>query len=344
MSHQTDRPTPIEPPADVPEIQRGNWLALTGETPVVEYVTKALWDHPGPPHSWEVARLSQAAYIYRETSTQSSVVAKFYAVKAGSSAQEYALRERDATREVQALGLGDERGRAVVPLAVWRGVLFLEYLQGLTLENIIAVRCSQPGRLSEALEVAAQFLVRLHVRSQRQQEDEPDFADSVRYAHGVVDDLARHGVLQPDPVARDGLTRLIDRWGDRPVMDDYVPTLTHGDATTTNFVFPGSDEVVVVDWERLYPGDPASDLGRLTAEITHSIHQHGGSVAEAEPFAETMIDAYLRALPASWDGESLVRRSRFYRASSTLRIARNGWVSRLDRTALVAQAMALLAD
>jgi hypothetical protein len=34
---------------------------------------------------------------------------------------------------------------------------------------------------------------------------------------------------------------------------------------------------------------------------------------------------------------------RFYQASSTFRIARNGWLPRLERTDLVAQALALLA-
>ena len=37
-----------------------------------------------------------------------------------------------------------------------------------------------------------------------------------------------------------------------------------------------------------------------------------------------------------------MKRARFFQASSTLRIARNGWVSRLDRMGLVAQALALL--
>jgi hypothetical protein len=78
-------------------------------------------------------------------------------------------------------------------------------------------------------------------------------------------------------------------------------------------------------------------------EITHSINQHGGSVTEAEPFVRHMVDAYRHALPSSWNGDAVADRARFYWASSTLRIARNGWVSRLDRTALVAQAMALLA-
>ena len=89
--------------------------------------------------------------------------------------------------------------------------------------------------------------------------------------------------------------------------------------------------------QRFYEADPASDMGRLMAEVTHSIHQHGGSVREAQPFIRHLADTYGQALPAGWNVDALIERSRFYRASSTLRIARNGWVSRLDRTALVAQ-------
>ena len=343
MSSERKDLTPVEPPAEVPEIQRGNWLALSGEEPVVEYVTRTLWEYPERPMSWQLARLSSAAYVYRETSTGWAVVAKFYAAKAGSSAQKYAARERDCIRRAQAVGLADEKARTVRPLALWRGVLFLEYVPGLTLESVIAVRHSQPGKLTTALDWVAQFLVKLHVQGLLD-EQVPDFGSSVRYAHEVVEQLAKYGVLQGDPVTRTGVVRLIDRWAKRPEMEDFVPTLSHGDATTTNFVFPGDGGVIVVDWERLYPGDPAFDLGRLMAEVTHSINQHGGNVVEAEPFVDHLVDAYLRALPEDWDGDSLVRRARFYRASSTLRIARNGWVSRLDRTALVAQAMALLAD
>ncbi len=343
MSQEGTNLTPVEPPADVPEIQRGNWLALSAEDPVVEHVTETLWDRPERPMSWELARLSNAAYIYRETSTEWSVVAKFYAVKAGSSARKYAARERECIRQVQAIGLVNEKARAVDPLALWRGVLFLEYVPGLTLEDVIAVRHSHPGKLNGALEWVARFLVRLHVHSLREDE-QPDFGSAVQYAHGVVEQLGKYGVLQDHPVTRGGITQLIGRWAARSDMEDFVPSLTHGDATTTNFILPRRGGVVVVDWERLYVGDPAFDLGRLMAEITHSVNQHGGSVAEAEAFVEHMVDAYRRALPEGWDGDDLVRRARFYRASSTLRIARNGWVSRLDRAMLVAQAMALLAE
>jgi hypothetical protein len=65
-------------------------------------------------------------------------------------------------------------------------------------------------------------------------------------------------------------------------------------------------------------------------------------VPEALSFVEHLTESYREALPDDWDAASLLERARFYRASSTLRIARNGWLSRLERTALVAQAMALL--
>jgi aminoglycoside phosphotransferase (APT) family kinase protein len=343
LSLQTGDLPPVEPPADVPEIQRGNWFALPHEDPVTRHLAETLWTSSTPAESWELSRLSSAAYVYRETSTGWSVVAKFYAVKTGSSAHDYAVRERDRIREIQAKGLADEEARPVEPLGLWRGVLFLEYIPGLTLENIISVRHSQPGRLNQALRWASRFLAKLHVRTLREEEP-PEFSSAVDYAHGVVRELAKYGVLHHYPIAQDGLRRLIDRWADRPQMVDFMPSLVHRDTTTTNFVFPDAGGVVVVDWERLYPGDPAFDLGRLMAEVTHSINQHGGSVAEAESYLQNLVDDYCRALPEAWDGDSLVNRARFYRASSTLRIARNGWVSRLDRTALVAQAMALLAD
>jgi aminoglycoside phosphotransferase (APT) family kinase protein len=293
--------------------------------------------------AWEVARLSQAAYIYRETSVGWALVAKFYAVKTGSSAHKHAVHELEYIRQAQAADGAETDARPIKPLAEWRGVLFLEYVRGLTLEDTIAVRRSQPGELSRALESAGRFLAKLHGNGARP-DAAPDIGEPVRYAHEIVVQLAKHGVLQDYPIACDGLARLIDRWAADAAMEDFLPCLNHGDATTTNFVFPAQGGVVVVDWERLGVADAASDLGRLMAEITHSINQHGGRVREAEPFIRHLVDAYRQGLPADWSADALIDRAIFYRASSTLRIARNGWISRLDRTALVAQAMGLLAQ
>jgi aminoglycoside phosphotransferase len=333
----------LGPPADVPEILRGNWLNLPPDDAVARYLTENLWAQSTPPASWEVARLSRTAYIYRETATKWSIVAKFYTVKTGSSASKYAGREFRRNKRVREMGLAEGEVRAIEPLALWRGVLFLEHVDGLTLEDLIAVRRSLPGRLADGLNRAAGFLATLHGRPETT-EARPDFASAASYTKGVVKQLAKYGVVEDQPLIREGLDRLIDLWAGRPEMDDFVPTRTHGDMTTTNFIFPEENQVVVIDWERSEVADPASDLGRLTAEVSHSINQHGGSMEEALPFVEHLMETYRRALPPDVDGDAVVARARFYRASSTLRIARNGWVPRLARTALVAQAMALLAS
>jgi aminoglycoside phosphotransferase len=341
MTKLAETVTTLEPPADVPEMQRGDWFRLATPDPVAQYLGGQLWYGPVAPLAWEVARLSHAAYIYRETETHWATVAKFYTIKTKDRAERYADRELESTRRATAAGLVSGTVRAVQPLATWRGVLFLEYVDGLTLEDVIAVRRSRPGTLAESLDGVARLLATLHTHSP-QAGATPEFEGALEEAHRYIRDLVRWGVLESDPVVQNGLTRQIERWASRAAMTDFAPVLTHGDATTTNFIFPWQGGVVGVDWERLYEGDPAADLGRLMAEVAHSVNQHGGSVAEASPFVARLADAYARALPPSQDARRALERARFYQASSTLRIARNGWVSQVDRMGLVAQALALL--
>ncbi len=227
-------------------------------------------------------------------------------------------------------------------LSTWQGLLFLEYIEGLTLEDVIAVRRSRPGTMLPSIERVARFLAHLHTHALR-----PDeiihFDWEINDSWDILDNLFYHGVLEDNPTVQNGLELLLNRWAENTNMSDYTPALNHGDATTSNFIFTWNDELVAVDWERARPADPAADLGRLMAELSHSLNQHGGSVAEALPFSLHLETTYRDALPPDWNAEALLERARFYQATSTLRIARNGWVSRLDRMALVAQALSLLA-
>ncbi|MBN2472056.1 MAG: aminoglycoside phosphotransferase family protein [Anaerolineae bacterium] len=312
------------------------------DDPAAVYLSDNLWTQDVAPGAWETARLSHAVYLYREAATQWAVVAKFYEVKADAlAAERHATREFESTRQARACCILDNRVLVPQPLAVWRGVLFLEYINGLTLEDVIAVRRSRPGTLLPSLSMAVEMLATLHVRSV-QGGSSSDFEEPPIKAQQIVGTLVKHGILHDDPIVAEGLLSLIKHWAAKPVMRDYVPTYVHGDATTTNFVFPWNGGVAGIDWERFNTADPAADLGRLLAEISHSLKQHGGSVQEAVPELEHTIQAYCQMIPADWDRASLLTRAQFYRAISTLRIARNGWVSRLDRTALVAQALALL--
>jgi hypothetical protein len=331
----------LRPPADVPHMRRGDWLALSAVDPIVEYLDAAHWPGSDVPPIWEMARLSRAAYVYREAASGWAVVAKFYTAKVGPEAVHYAGRELGSIQQARASGLAEGDHRALQPLATWRGILFQEYVEGLTLEDTIAVRRSQPGVLVPRLENTARLLATLHAHSV-QRDNVLGFQPAVDYAFEVIDNLAKYGVLKDDPIARDGLHRLIEAWVERPQMAEFTSTLTHGDATTTNFIFPWSGGIVAVDWERLHVGDPASDLGRLMAEVIHSMARHGGNVGEAKVLLQRLADAYRHAIPPSWDADALFERACFYRATSTLRIARNGWLSRLERTTLVVQAMAIL--
>jgi hypothetical protein len=149
-------------------------------------------------------------------------------------------------------------------------------------------------------------------------------------------------VLQGNRVVVDAFQRLIERWAVDPGMIDYIPTFIHGDATTSHFVISKYGGIFAVNWKRLRTADPASELGRLFAEVAHNIQQYGGDYQEAEQLLQFITRAYCQRLPSGWGGEALLHRARFYQASSTLRIARNGWLLPLQRTALVAQALALL--
>lgn len=334
-------PSLLSPPADVPEIQRGDWFPLSTGDPVVAYVSAHLWHNTVAIPIWKIARLSKTAYAYRETTTGWKVVVKYYSVKTGQNAEKYAQREFNVTRDARSPGRRQGDFRAVEALSAWRGLLFLEYIDGLTLEDVIAVRRSRPGTLLPSLERTARFLAHLHTNAPRPEEP-VHFDWEVNDTWDILDNLFNHGILEGNPTVQDGVELLLNRWTANPHMTRYTPVLNHGDATTSNFIFTSNDELVAVDWERARPADPAADLGRLMAEVSHSLSQHGGSVAEALPFIQHLETTYHDALPEDWETDALLERARFYQAASTLRIARNGWVSRLDRMALVAQALALL--
>ncbi len=331
----------LAPPDKSNESQLRNWFSLTHADPVTDHLTDVLWDREVAPESWTAARLSPAAYIYREKGTGWKVVAKFHAVKKGKDAVHHAEREHRLTQQAWKYLGCDQEFRSVKPLGLRDGVLFLEFVEGLTLGDKIAVRRSQPGGLNLTIKVVGKFLSKLHM-TEIQQKPIPGFGEAADYAHRVIDNLAKYGVLQKHTSVQTELGYLVEKWATDPVMWDYQQVQNHGDATTSNFIFPPNGGVVAIDWERSEIGDPAADLGRLMAEVTHSVNQRGGNFAEGLVFTNHLATAYCNELHSHWEKDSLMFRARFYQATSTLRIARNGWLSRLDRLALVLQAFALL--
>ena len=64
-------------------------------------------------------------------------------------------------------------------------------------------------------------------------------------------------------------------------MGDFTPAFTHGDATTSNFVFPWDGGVVAIDWERFAVADPAADVGRF-APVATTVENMRRLLSEAE--------------------------------------------------------------
>ena len=129
----------------------------------------------------------------------------------------------------------------------------------------------------------------------------PDFQKTITFAHEVVQALAYNGVLINESIVSHGLRRLIDYWAVKPVMQAFIPTLTHGDVTPSNFIFPLDSGLVVVDWEFLHVQDPAIDLGYLMAKMIHNLKRYGGQAAEAIPFIEHLVHTYRQSLPSRQD-------------------------------------------
>jgi len=337
-----DSPTTLfAPPITLRENQIRDWFSLPAPDPITDHITASFLDEEVAPVSWQVARLSRSAYIYRETESGWQIVAKFHASKTGKDAVHHVEREYRLTKQIWEGLDSAQEFRSVQPLGLWKGALFLEFVEGLTLEDKIAVRRSQPGELRRALEATAVFLANLHGNGGKPK-SASDFGQAADYAYRLVDNLAKHGALKNYPSVQNGLGNLIEKWTTDPLMWDCQSTQVHGDATSSNFIFPPEGGVVAIDWERSEKTDPAADLGRLMAEVMHGVNQHSGDFAEGNVFANYLATAYCNELHSHWERESLLYRARFYQATSTLRIARNDWLSRQNRLALVLQAFALL--
>lgn len=333
----------LQPPLPKEQFTYNNWFELSSVEPTVEFISTNIWESEKKPQVWQAARLSQAVYIFREIQTKQIFLVKYYSAKVGPGpkAEQYAQREYVSTRIAETAGLNNSEMRVPHIYSCVQGTLVMEYVVGFTLEDIIAVRRSRPGVILSALQRTANLLARLHICSD-QLENRLTFQYALNDVRKYLSELFDHGVLKDKTVIYEGIQRLLIQWEGDKSMVDFPTVYVHGDATTSNFVFLDNEQLVAIDWERLHISDPALDLGRLMAEVSHSVTQHGGNSVEAEELVEQVFNTYCAALPSDWDTIHLTSRVRFYRACSTFRIARNGWIPRQDRLAMVAQAMALL--
>jgi tRNA A-37 threonylcarbamoyl transferase component Bud32 len=328
------------PPADY---ERG-WQPVPAGDAVIAYLLRQPWAGERERKGWQVRRLTGGAFLYRAPGGW-QVVGKFYAAKTDRFPVEYARQELEAIRRART-ALGGAGSQVVREYALWQGIIFLEHVAGPTLEAILASRQLLETVGQARLEQVARLLARLHGATV-QPAAWPDLTPVRQHAHGVVADLAAT-FPQGEPRRWRCLDELIAGVAGNPLLHSFTPVFTHGDATTGNFVFDAAGELVALDWERAQVADPAADLGRLLAEVGHSLRQQQQDGEAVAALLQATQDAYAQgSVHAGHDGarqwQHLQSRARFYEAISMLRIARNAWVGLPFREELVRRAETLLA-
>jgi aminoglycoside phosphotransferase (APT) family kinase protein len=329
------------PPVDY----ESGWQPVPEGDAVIAFLHRQPWASERERSGWLVRRLTGGAYLYRAPGGW-QVVGKFYAAKTDRFPVEYARQELEAIRRARA-ALPAAGKEVVRPYTLWHGVIFLEYLSGPTLEQILGSPHALMARSEAGLREVARFLARLHGAT-AQPAAWPNFNPVHEHAQRVIADLAAD-LLRGEPRRWQCLRDLVARQAECESLSSFTPVFTHGDATTGNFIFDSAGDLVALDWERAQVADPAADLGRLLAEVGHSLRQQRYDESAVVALLQATKDAY-----GEWDAgagaraddrwERLQSRARFYEAIGMLRIARNAWVGRPFRQSLVERAEALLEE
>jgi len=96
-----DSPTALLlPPVISEENQVSDWFPLPAPDPITDYITASFLDEEVASDSWQVARLSRSAYLYREVESGWQIVVKFHAAKTGKDAIRHAEREHRLTLRI----------------------------------------------------------------------------------------------------------------------------------------------------------------------------------------------------------------------------------------------------
>ena len=285
-------------------------------------------------------------YLYEERHSRAQVVGKFF-VSGRNHAAEAMQRMRQEFDNLQLLrsyGLAGYPHHVVRPLganACLNSILVEEYATGVPLSAFVneAIHQGQRQPLFEKLTALAYFLATLHNRTANGQG--VDFHQDCAYLDRLVRKLQTKQVIGAWDA--DELFWLRDRWREKPRMWEDRQVLVHGDATPSNLLFGRGLGVIAIDLERMKRADRVFDLGRIAGELQHYFLQATGHRHGAEPFIGHFLWEYACHFPNRDRAfRSITGRLPFQMALTFLRIARNSWVSALQRGRLVEEAKIIL--
>jgi aminoglycoside phosphotransferase len=308
-------------------------LALKGALPA-----ETCW--PAGEVTLEPLPASRPVYRFVAPGGNLSLVGKlFFADPPASSPDRGLLKEHENYRWAATLGLTPDSGR--IPRLLGRAPearlgLLLEDIPGPDLDFLL-LRASlhgEIGPLYRGLENLAGLLASFHTRPLPA--GPASSKGAIKYLGKIRHQLQEQGLLTAGDsrvLEEEGVawTALLESLPDRQV-------LIHGDATPTNFLFP-EGRAVALDLERLGAGDRLRDLSYVAGEMKHAWGWRTGNLEGAEPAIGHFFSAYLSALRTNKAlSERLYRLNPFYMALAELRIARNDYLDRDYRLALIAEA------
>jgi len=288
---------------------------------------------------------SRPVFRFVSTNGGAPVVGKFFSgYPPLTSADRSLLREYDNYLQAARLGLNGDHG--LLPRLLGRDPasrlgLLLEAIPGPDLDGLLKRACLEgdAAPLARGLENLAALLARFHAAPLPPAPVSPE--EGLTYLDKLRFQLQAQGLLTPEEAA--ALTAERAAWPDVLQAFPDHGVLVHGDATPTNFLFPDG-RAVALDLERLRPADRLWDLSWVAGELKHAWAWRTGDFYGAEPFIRGFFSAYLAALPvASTLASRVYSLNPFYMALAELRIARNAYLSRDYRGALVAEARRCLA-
>jgi aminoglycoside phosphotransferase (APT) family kinase protein len=179
--------------------------------------------------------------------------------------ERYLDNEYDSLKRVRKIGVSSRHWTVVKPICRDRKALFFveEKAEGTPLDHhLFQQMAGHDGRLDEKLDLLAGFFAGIHRKTVTRQQvnvsslrnELERYAAQSRRADGL-DDGELHEARS-----------LIRRWCGSPVIRHAERSLTHGDATTTNFICKG-DRLIAIDLERSRWRDPVYDLGMMAGEL-----------------------------------------------------------------------------
>ena len=291
----------------------------------------------------ERLRASRPVFRFSVPGDGTGLVGKFFRDQVPTTPQDRSL-EQEYRNYLAAPGWG-LTGAGLIPRLVGKSAglrlgLLLEGIPGPDLDHYLS-EAAQGRDLEVCLQKVGQLAELLAFFHSRPLSPQPVASEpALAYFGKLRGQLQAQGLLSAKEVDR--LAEEGTRWETRLAAYPDRQVLLHGDATPTNFLFPDG-RVVALDLERLRPGDRLFDLSWVAGELRHAWGWRGRHFGDSEKVIQDFFRSYLDALAANVD---LTRRiyalNPLYMALAELRIARNDYLSREYRRALVAEAQRCL--